>query len=273
MPTHDARGRLPRESSTETWLAVTHCGICWYELQLASVRLIFTTRINGASSPPFAGLNLSYDVGDNPDCVKENWNRLNAVLGHPVITLKQVHSTTVVPILSGVAPAGPPEGDACFTDRHGPALAIKVADCLPVYVFAADGSCRGIAHCGWRGTAGRIAEKLCCMMSRQFKLALTDLRFALGPCICGECYVVGEDVRRALAAASPTAGRFLLPVRDNSSGTWLLDLRAANRWMLKEMGLTEVTGLDLCTKENPELFYSVRRDSRTGRNLAIITTP
>lgn len=253
-----------------SWNLIDYNGLRCYELTCDRVRLVLTTRLGGVSAAPYANLNLSFEVGDSPENVSENWSRLRALFRQPIVTLKQTHSTTVLPIMYEHTPAELFEGDACFTGPDGPALGIKVADCLPVYLFAADGSCRGIAHCGWRGTAGRIAEKLCRIVARRFSLSLTDLVFSLGPCICSRCYNVGDDVREQIVAAHPLADRLLVPTPGTTRPTWQLDLRAANRWLLREMGLREIAGLDLCTRENPDLFYSVRRNRRTGRNLAFI---
>lgn len=256
--------------ATASWKLLDRHGLRYYELIHGRTRLVCTTRIGGTSPSPYASLNLSFEVGDEPQNVNENWSRLRAVFPQPVVTLKQTHSTIVLPIMYEHTPAELFEGDACFTGSGGPALGIKVADCLPVYVFAADGSCRGIAHCGWRGTAGRIAEKLCRLIIRRFNLSLTDLLFSLGPCICARCYTVGEEVKEQISAAYPIADRLVVPVAGGLRPAWRLDLRAANRWLLREMGLREVAGLDLCTRENPELFYSVRRNRTTGRNLGFI---
>ena len=49
-----------------------------------------------------------------------------------------------------------------------------------------------------------------------------------------------------------------------------LDLKAANRQLLRPLGLTESAGLDECTHCRPEEFFSARRDRTTGRNLALI---
>ena len=56
----------------------------------------------------------------------------------------------------------------------------------------------------------------------------------------------------------------LSPESDRSPTKYNLDIRAANRWLLKELGLTEARGLELCTRENEGLFYSVRRDCPNG---------
>jgi YfiH family protein len=242
--------------------------------------LVFFTRRGGASRGDYESLNTSFAVGDTTDHVEENLARARQALKLPsILTVKQTHSDTILPIADERTPPEALEGDACFTDRPGLGLGLKVADCLPVYIYAANSSCIGIAHCGWRGTAARIAEKTARQMSRRFSVPLPDLRFALGPCICPNCYEVGEDVRRQFAVSFPEPDKFFSPAEPDLerpaptqelSPKHRLDLRAANRWLLSEMGLTEVRGLGLCTQENEDLFYSARRSKATGRNLAVI---
>jgi len=244
--------------------------------------LAFFTRRGGVSRDQYESLNTSFAVGDDAQNVEENLARARWALGLPaIITVKQTHSDKVLTIADERTQPETLEGDACMTDRIGFGLGLKVADCLPVYIYAADSSCIGIAHCGWRGTAARLAEKTARQMSRRFSVPLTELRFALGPCICQDCYEVGDDVRNEFNRSFPAADKFFSPVALDREGTvpagspcpepkYRLDIRAANRWLLDEVGLLETNSIERCTFENDRLFYSARRDKTTGRNLAVI---
>ncbi len=246
--------------------------------------LAFFTRRGGVSPGPYDSLNTSDAVGDDDQNVEENLTRARRALGLPsILTVRQTHSDTVLPIADERTASDTLEGDACFTDRPGLGLGLKVADCLPVYIYSAYSSCIGIAHCGWRGTAARLAEKTARQMSRRFHVPLPDLRFTLGPCICPNCYVVGDDVLRAFGRSFPLPDKFFSPVietapatqspianRQSPTARYHLDIRAANRWLLDEAGLLETRSIERCTFETDELFYSARRDRTTGRNLALI---
>ena len=51
----------------------------------------------------------------------------------------------------------------------------------------------------------------------------------------------------------------------------MLDLTAVARALLAREGVTQVESADICTKCNPELFYSHRRDGeRTGRQAGLV---
>lgn len=257
---------------TNGWVLKSEEHVQWFELAAAEgLLLAFTTRQGGRSHRPYASLNASFDVGDSVDNVTENRLRIRRSLQLPaLVTLRQIHSDRVIPICYDKTPPDLLEGDALFTSEPGLGLGVMVADCLPVYIYAANLRCTGIAHCGWRGTAHRIAEKLARTISRRYSVPLTDLRFALGPCICPECLVVGEDVWQEFVTDFPAPERFLTQSADyRGRPIRQLDLREANRRLLRDMGLTEIGSLDNCTRENSDLFYSARRERPTGRNLAV----
>jgi YfiH family protein len=239
--------------------------------------LAFFTRRGGVSRGPYESLNTSFAVGDDARNVEENLSRARRTLQLPALqTVKQTHSDTILPIAGGPVLTGTISGDACITGQTGMGLGLKVADCLPVYIYAEDSSCIGIAHCGWRGTAAKLAEKTARELSRHFSIQLSDLRFALGPCICPNCYEVGDDVREEFSRSFPVPDEFFSPVagtaavRQSPVAKYRLDIRAANRWLLMELGLLETRSIALCTSEEDRLFYSARRDKTTGRNLAVI---
>ena len=50
----------------------------------------------GVSRGPFASLNLSSTVGDDPERVRENWDRLREATGLSFARVRQVHGCRVV---------------------------------------------------------------------------------------------------------------------------------------------------------------------------------
>jgi YfiH family protein len=245
----------------------------YYELTpVPGITVQFYTRRGGVSRPPFESLDISSAVRDQDDCVEENARLVRHAAGLPaVVTLHQVHSSSVVVVAGAGLPPPATEGDALVTAQSDVGLGVRVADCLPVYLYSRDGRCAGIAHCGWRGTVAHVARRAAETMMKQFSVSASELAFCLGPSICADCYVVGDEVRRLFESPFPGSARFFAERRsDDGRPRYGLDLRAANRWLLNDAGLKEDGSLELCSLETPELLYSVRRDRTTGRNLALI---
>lgn len=50
--------------------------------------------------------------------------------------------------------------DGLMTNEKGINLVIFGADCVPVFLLDTKNKAIGLAHCGWKGTADRMAEKI-----------------------------------------------------------------------------------------------------------------
>lgn len=214
----------------------------------------FTSRAGGVSAAPFGTLNLGDHVGDDAADVAANRARVAASLGlddEHVLYARQVHGTTVVQA-DGPWPAGPPEADALVTRTPGLALAVLVADCVPVVLTSPDGVV-GVAHAGRRGMdAGVVGAAVGAMRD----LGARQVRAVLGPSICARCYEVPPQLRDDVAARHPLA----------ASVTWsggpALDVSAGVLEQLADCD--SVRQLPGCTAERADLF-SYRRDGVTGR--------
>ncbi len=120
-----------------------------------SVRALCTTRAGGVSQPPFDGMNLGAYVGDAPQAVASNVQRLKQALGARPVMLKQVHGTRLLAL-----EAQTPDyldADGSYTGQRGLACTVGIADCLPILLcHVADGQATqvGALHAGWRGLAG-----------------------------------------------------------------------------------------------------------------------
>ena len=110
------------------------------------VRKVFTTRAGGVSQSPYASFNLGDHVGDDPQAVASNRNRLADIIGlspDKVVYMEQIHSNTVTVIDEAPADGQAVEAtDALVTTQRGLALAVLVADCVPVLLSDTDaGDC------------------------------------------------------------------------------------------------------------------------------------
>ena len=68
------------------------------------------------------------------------------------------------------------------------------ADCVPLYFADPVNHAIGLSHSGWRGTVQKIGAVTIEKMSEEYGSNPKDLKVAIGPSICQECYEVSEDV-------------------------------------------------------------------------------
>ncbi len=222
----------------------------------------FTTRVGGASRPPFDALNLGGLVGDDPAAVAENWARLERATGLRFARVRQVHGARVLRADGPAAPAE--EADAVVTAAPGVAACVSVADCVPVLLADPDGGAVAAVHAGWRGTIARAAAEGVRALAREGADAarlLAVIGPAIGPC----CYEVSPD----LAARF---GREIGPEALAPGGA-RIDLWRANARVLAEAGVSpaRIDVMGRCTACERDLFYSHRRDAgRTGRQVGFI---
>jgi YfiH family protein len=168
---------------------------------------------------------------------------------------RQVHGADVF-VLEGGARTGPPAGDGLFTSERGVAVAVRVADCCPILLWAPTLPAVGAVHAGWRGTALGIAPRAVNMLP---DVAAAAVRVAIGPSIGPCCFEVGDEVVDALRATGIGDGDFCL--RTGPRGRPHVDLRAANRAQLVDAGVPaeQIEFVGGCTSCSP-LLPSYRRD-------------
>lgn len=234
-------------------------GVRWLEAELPEARAAFSTRLGGASEPPYDSLNVAIKTGDDRERVRENRRRLAAALGidpGDVLMGRQVHGAELrrhqgpqSPPVYAEALRSPDEVDAQATPEPGLAPIVVVADCLPVALWGKEGV--AMAHCGWRGLAAGLLARAAEGVGARAA--------AIGPGIGACCYEVGEEVLARFRDLDGVAyGR-------------KLDLAAAARAHLERAGVAEVEASGLCTSCNRELFFSHRRDGeRTGRQAGLV---
>ncbi len=126
---------------------------------------------------------------------------------------------------------------------------VYTADCLPVALAGPGGA--AILHCGWRGlAAGIVAEGVA---------AVGATHAAIGPGIGPCCYEVGDEVLGAFAGLG-----------EGIAAERMLDLPEVARRLLREAGVEQVESAGLCTRCEPELFFSHRRDGGPGRQAGLV---
>ena len=171
--------------------------------------------------------------------------------------MNQVHGETVQLIHATV---NDPTADALITTEPALGLAVMVADCIPLLLWDEAMSVVAAVHVGRRGAINGIVAKV---VSQMRTLSTTPLFAEIGPHICAECYIVGEDIASEFGDHFPNAVLRKIELT--------LDLSGALRSALAELKVA-VTDVHSCTVENPQL-YSYRRDGVTGRFVGVIALP
>jgi len=206
------------------------------------------------------------DVGTSQDDVRAPaWDLIERDLGARVLTVRQVHSPRALIVDEGTdaLALAQTEADALATSSRGVALAVRVADCLPVLLADPDAGVVGAAHAGRVGLAAGV---LPAVVGTLRALGAARLTAWVGPHICGECYEVPEQMRDDFSQAFPVAAA------RTTWGTPSLDLGAAAEAQLVGLGCT-VRRLDPCTFTTPSL-HSYRRDAAAaGRQAGLVWLP
>ncbi len=162
--------------------------------------------------------------------------------------VSQVHGADVVEVS---APGAHGPADGLFTTAVDLPLAVFTADCAGVVIEADDAV--GIAHAGWRGTAGGVVASL----RRRFDEGGHVVRRAvIGPHIRACCFEVGAEV----------AERFPGHRTTTTWGTTSVDLAGALREQLDGI---DVVDFGACT-HHEDGWFSHRRDGDPRRLVALV---
>lgn len=231
----------------------------------------FLGRISGQERPPNAAFRLSYDNGDDPQAVKNNWCELKLAMGLrdiSIITAKQVHSNTILQVCSATEKlAG--IGDGLMTDAPNLCVGVMAADCVPLLFVEPTRKIAAAVHAGWRGTAVGIAPRAVASMKEAYGIDPAALHVAMGPSIGPCCYEVGPEVAEQIKANW----------REELRGAWRsegvkgrLDLRALNEAQLLGAGIprSHIRKIGPCTACYVRDFFSYRKEGKSGHQLSFI---
>jgi polyphenol oxidase len=237
----------------------------------------FSTRAGGVSVAPYDSLDFA--TLRDPAALRENQRRLAAAVGFDSAKLYQVHQVHGPALV--VAHGEPArlleqQADALVAEPgSGHAVAVRVADCVPVLLADPRTGRVAAVHAGWRGVVADVAGVAVRHLVHGGGEA-RELLAAIGPCIGPCCFEVGADVGDTIARATSSSA---IARRDDARGKVFVDLRAAVRAQLVELGLSSAAIDDVpdrtsagCTRCDAQRFYSYRRDGdASGRLIAVIS--
>jgi YfiH family protein len=232
----------------------------------------FMGRRGGKSVGPYAGLNVSYRVGDDPKIVSQNICDMKQAVGiHDgrIVTMKQVHGADIVEVKDkNLKEAGPADG--LVTQENEILPAVLTADCVPILFVAPRHKVVAAVHAGWRGTLAGIAAKTTQLLEEKYHVPPTGVEVALGPSIGGCCYEVKEDVMGPLREKW---GKLAQESVTKKNAKTLLDLRRLNSGVLEQAGIPtgQIFSIGPCTSCAAQEFFSYRREGEaTGRQMSFI---
>ena len=231
-----------------------------------SVKSVMTTRSGGTSLPPFDSMNLGLHVDDDRSIVLENRAVLKKKLALPndPLWLNQVHGTMIA---NHAQFKEGDDADAVVSHSVNDVCAIMTADCLPVLLCNKQGTVVAAAHAGWRGLQSGILEKSVVNMNCD----PNDIIAWLGAAISQDSFEVGEEVREAFASVhGESEAAFIRNPQNNEK--WLADIYELAKIHLGKVGISSeaIYGGGRCTYKEDALFFSYRREARTGRMASLI---
>lgn len=230
--------------------------------RLPSVLFGMSTASGGISEGTF-GLNLSFNVDDNPENVRENRKRFFEALGisesHAAFT-RQHHTSNIISVKQ---PGVNEHCDGLITNQKKIFLVISIADCTPVILFDTKNHVVAGIHAGWRGTAANIVGKSIDRMCSEFGTIPINIAAFIGPSAGKCCYEVGNEVARQFPHEC---------ISEKGNGKYLLDIKQSNVMELLENGVLN-SNIEVhpdCTIHN-RIYHSFRRDGKkSGRMFAVI---
>lgn len=230
------------------------------------VRHGFSTRLGGVSTGTFDSMNLSFTRGDDPQAVRENFDRFCRAIGvdsENAVVSAQEHHTVIYNVTAsdrgrGVTrERGYADIDGLITDEPNIPLFTQYADCVPLFFVDPVRRVVGTSHAGWRGTAAEIGAVTVERMRTDYGCRPEDILAAIAPSIGPCCFEVDAPVIEAFEK---------LDVYDDGCFTRVneekvrINLWEVNRRSLLKVGVqaTHITVTDLCTKCHPDVFWSHR---------------
>lgn len=245
-------------------------GLRYFQFDIFSEQPIFhavLTRQGGYSQPPFDSLNTGGTVGDNPEAVLRNHQKIYREFNFEYasrLDVWQVHGTRII---CGDAPREPDtlhtKADGILTSKPEITLFMRFADCVPILLMDPVNKIIGIVHAGWQGTSQKIGQVAVEKMQKCYGTKPDHILAGIGPSICQDCYKVGNEV---FDTFHQSFGEKAEAFFEDRNGRHYLDLWAANKVTLEDAGVHQIEIAGLCTACHLEDWFSHRKENgKTGR--------
>ena len=181
-----------------------------------------------------------------------NTDNLSPAIGSkPIVQMDQTHSSTVNFIYGNKQIYK--STDALITSNRDIALQVKVADCMPIFIFDKKSSFFGAIHAGWRGLASGIIENSIELLKEQ-DFNLRNIKVFIGPSISKRNFEIQNDVMEYFDS------KFSI-VKD---GKIFLSLQEVAIDKFASYGISDILNTNECTYDNLN-YHSYRRDKTDKR--------
>jgi len=238
----------------------------------AGFRHGFSLRTGGVSQGAYAALNLGRAVGDEPHAVAANLTLFAdaiAVAPDLIYEATQVHGAAVHVLQAHdvLLDVRKIQADALISFNSQRAVAVRVADCVPLLLADLSSGMVAAVHAGWRGVVAAILPKVITLMA-ELGASVHDLHIVMGPHIRSCCFEVGDEVAEKLISSAPN-----VPVATRIHAKTMVDMSRILYHQLQTIGVSsnQIETLAGCTKCEASRFFSFRRDGgKSGRHMAAI---
>ena len=221
----------------------------------------FFSRVGGASSGVFEGLNCGFGSSDQHDIVAINRARVADAMGvapDHMVGVHQIHSPDVITVTA--ATTDRPKADAMVTATSGIVLSVLTADCQPVLFADTNAGVIGAAHAGWGGAIGGVLENtLTAMEALGANRANTTA--VIGPSISQRAYEVGPEFFESFIAEDPDYSRFFA---QGAGDRMQFDLPGFGLTRLRAAGIQHASWTGHCTYCDADRVYSYRRTTHAA---------
>lgn len=232
----------------------------------------FFGRRGGVSEGLYDSLNAGFGADDNAVNIAENQRRIAQALGaNHLVTNHQIHSTEVVKVTTATDLTARVRADGLVTTMPNIALSALHADCAPVLFADLKAGVIGACHAGWRGAVTGVTDSTILAMVELGAIA-ENIVAAVGPCISGANYEVGQAFKDNAIALNPDSADFFLTPE---GGKPHFNLPAYVRYRLNRAGVIADDAPSPCTYAAPTDYFSYRYNTHQGqsdygRNLSAI---
>jgi YfiH family protein len=230
------------------------------------IKAITTTRQDGFSSIPFDQFNLSYGVGDNPDSVLKNRNKLCEdlrIAPYNLIIPKQNHGDKILKVEKITDDR---EADCLYTSNKDLALSVIHSDCAPIFIYAADKEIICSIHASIKGSLTEITKKAVKTLINKEKVDPKNIYAFYGPGVTFSHLEAHEDTFKKVEKLGYTM------CLKRSMGIDYIDINLLNYMQLIDCGVPakQIILNKYDTYDNANLFFSSMRNNVTGRMLSVI---